>query len=347
MSGTRSRPFVRSAQLFRSSPCSSSLRYVLTGSVLPGLGCWRVAVWYSGSGVLQLRFEWACVNTRAFSTGLHASIQYDAALRAGVHIVALYWTFAGTPAVLKTGSRYFKVNYCVNGKILPKELFILSLQVIYFTLHERFVKNQIHQFVDVCSISNVSRKCKFIVTTLGLWVSDMWMLSFLFTDFSAAVLPSLLWLLHPWTFSPRPRRYKHGGNEQQPEKRSRVYSSSGHSFVALLWHVCCGFFNVIFCLKESMCGQRGLLPNTDVQTFQVSFTRHLRMQYERIRDLSNRVCPVCWAWSSYSMKVCSVSFIVVLSRELGHCGWGIQAQLPSLSRTPVFTTPWTTSWDHS
>lgn len=42
-----------------------------------------------------------------------------------------------------------------------------------------------------------------------------------------------------------------------------------------------------------------------------------------------------------------VIYLVVLSRELGHCGQEIQAQLTSLSRTPAFTTPWTTSWDHS
>lgn len=54
----------------------------------------------------------------------------------------------------------------------------------------------------------------------------------------------------------------------------------------------------VFCTKESMCGQRGLLHTSDVQTFQVAFTRHLRTQYERIRDLRNRVWTVCFAWSS-------------------------------------------------
>lgn len=63
-----------------------------------------------------------------------------------------------------------------------------------------------------------------------------------------------------------------------------------HFFMALLGHVYYYYFYFIFDVKESMCGQRGLLPNTDVQTFQVSFTRHLRTQYERIRDLSTRVC---------------------------------------------------------
>lgn len=65
-----------------------------------------------------------------------------------------------------------------------------------------------------------------------------------------------------------------------------------------------------------MCGQRGLLPNTDVQTFQVSFTRHLRTQYERIRDLSNRVRTVCWPWRSKTkINVFSVIYSVVFSLE--------------------------------
>lgn len=118
------------------------------------------------------------------------------------------------------------------------------------------------------------------------------------SDFSAAVLPPLLRLLHPRAFGTRTRGYKHGGNEQQSEKRSRVYSSSSYSFVvvAQLHGITLtedGGFNDFSCVKESMCGQRGLLPNTEVQTFQVSFTRYLRTQYERIQDLSNRVCTVC------------------------------------------------------
>lgn len=40
---------------------------------------------------------------------------------------------------------------------MSQEWFLASLQVIFFTLHEHFVKNKIHQFVDLCSISNVSR----------------------------------------------------------------------------------------------------------------------------------------------------------------------------------------------
>ncbi|MBN3315291.1 MKS3 protein, partial [Atractosteus spatula] len=33
---------------------------------------------------------------------------------------------------------------------------------------------------------------------------------------------------------------------------------------------------------ENLCGQRGLLPNTDVQTFQIAITHKLRQQYDRI-----------------------------------------------------------------
>lgn len=44
------------------------------------------------------------------------------------------------------------------------------------------------------------------------------------------------------------------------------------------------------CCKESLCGQRGLVPNSDIQTFQVSITNRLRMQYDRIQDSLSRVC---------------------------------------------------------
>ncbi|XP_077455055.1 meckelin-like isoform X3 [Stigmatopora argus] len=35
---------------------------------------------------------------------------------------------------------------------------------------------------------------------------------------------------------------------------------------------------------ESLCGQRGLLPSTDMQTFQVALNTRLRSQYDRIRE---------------------------------------------------------------
>lgn len=100
-SGTRSRQSVRSAQHFRLWPCSSFLRYLWHKHCLP-LGCALIAdvftVWCWGSGVLQLRIKWTSVDSRAFSTGVHASVQYDPALWSGIHIVALYRNFAGTPS---------------------------------------------------------------------------------------------------------------------------------------------------------------------------------------------------------------------------------------------------------
>ncbi|KAG7282199.1 hypothetical protein CRUP_034946 [Coryphaenoides rupestris] len=82
-------------------------------------------------------------------------------------------------------------------------------EVVFFTVfHERFVEDKIRQFVDLCSISNIS--------------------------------------------------------------------------VLLLSHRCFGYY--IHGRSESLCGQRGLLPNTDTQTFQISISTHLRQQYDRIRE---------------------------------------------------------------
>lgn len=122
-------------------------------------------------------------------------------------------------------------------------------------------------------------------------------------DLSAAVISPLFWLLHPRTFGTRTRRHKHGGNEQQSEERSSMYSQRTCYFGEHGWfislvgslnlHHCINSFPSLpfFCLKESLCGQRGLLPNTDIQTFQVSLTSHLRSHYDRIREPFIRVHP--------------------------------------------------------
>lgn len=104
--------------------------------------------------------------------------------------------------------------------IFLPEWFIASLQVIYFTLHKRFVKNKIHQFVDLCSISNVSRKVFYCHTTTSAFHCFANVNVNFSIDFSAAVLSPVLWILHPWTFCTRTCRYKHGGIKQQSEKRS-------------------------------------------------------------------------------------------------------------------------------
>ncbi|KAM3614430.1 uncharacterized protein V6R79_014172 [Siganus canaliculatus] len=111
------------------------------------------------------------------------------------------------------------------------------VQVIYFTVfHEHFVEDKIRQFVDLCSISNISvvllsHRC------FGYYIHG---------------------------------RSVHGhADTNMEEMNSNLKRES-----------------------ESLCGQRGLLPNTDLQTFQMSLTNRMRIQYERIREpLSRRGGP--------------------------------------------------------
>nr|XP_043874362.1 meckelin isoform X1 [Solea senegalensis] len=111
------------------------------------------------------------------------------------------------------------------------------LQVIFFTVfYEHFVEDKIRQFVDLCSISNISvlllsHRC------FGYYIHG---------------------------------RSVHGHADTNMEEMNNNLKREA----------------------ESLCGQRGLLPNTDIQTFQVSLTTHLRSQYERIREpLSRRNGP--------------------------------------------------------
>uniref|UniRef100_UPI003AAA338D meckelin isoform X1 n=1 Tax=Centroberyx gerrardi TaxID=166262 RepID=UPI003AAA338D len=111
------------------------------------------------------------------------------------------------------------------------------LQVIFFTVvHERFVEDKIRQFVDLCSISNVSvlllsHRC------FGYYIHG---------------------------------RSVHGHADTNMEEMNSNLKREA----------------------ESLCGQRGLLPNTDTQTFQISITNRLRLQYDRIREpLSRRNGP--------------------------------------------------------
>uniref|UniRef100_A0A8C9X0L7 Transmembrane protein 67 n=1 Tax=Sander lucioperca TaxID=283035 RepID=A0A8C9X0L7_SANLU len=107
------------------------------------------------------------------------------------------------------------------------------LQVIFFTVfHEHFVEDKIRQFVDLCSISNISvlllsHRC------FGYYIHG---------------------------------RSVHGHADTNMEEMNNNLNRE----------------------SESLCGQRGLLPNTEIQTFQVSLTNRLRSQYDRIREQINR-----------------------------------------------------------
>uniref|UniRef100_A0A4W5QT08 Transmembrane protein 67 n=1 Tax=Hucho hucho TaxID=62062 RepID=A0A4W5QT08_9TELE len=111
------------------------------------------------------------------------------------------------------------------------------LQIIFFTaFHERFVEDKIRQFVDLCSISNISvlllsHRC------FGYYIHG---------------------------------RSVHGHADTNMEEMNINLKREA----------------------ESLCGQRGLLPNTDTQTFQISITSRLRQQYDRILEpLSRRNGP--------------------------------------------------------
>uniref|UniRef100_A0A8C2WWV0 Transmembrane protein 67 n=1 Tax=Cyclopterus lumpus TaxID=8103 RepID=A0A8C2WWV0_CYCLU len=107
------------------------------------------------------------------------------------------------------------------------------LQVIFFTVfHEHFVEDKIRQFVDLCSISNMSvlllsHRC------FGYYIHG---------------------------------RSVHGHADTNMEEMNNNLNRE----------------------SESLCGQRGLLPNTEIQTFQVSLTNRLRSHYDRIREQIDR-----------------------------------------------------------
>ncbi|XP_053468126.1 meckelin [Ictalurus furcatus] len=111
------------------------------------------------------------------------------------------------------------------------------IQIIFFSVfYERFVEDKIRQFVDLCSISNVS------VLLLSLRCFGYY--------------------IHG--------RSVHGhADTNMDEMNSNLKREA-----------------------ENLCGQRGLLPNSDIQTFQISITSRLRAQYDRIFEpLSRRNGP--------------------------------------------------------
>ncbi|KAG5857004.1 hypothetical protein ANANG_G00013930 [Anguilla anguilla] len=108
-------------------------------------------------------------------------------------------------------------------------LVIGFLQILFFTvIYERFVEDKIRQFVDLCSISNIS-VLLFSHRCFGYYIHG---------------------------------RSVHGYADTNMEEMNIHLKREA----------------------ENLCGQRGLLPNTDTQTFQVSITHRLRQQYDRILD---------------------------------------------------------------
>ncbi|KTG33446.1 hypothetical protein cypCar_00005011 [Cyprinus carpio] len=110
---------------------------------------------------------------------------------------------------------------------------LFFLEMIFFTVfHERFVEDKIRQFVDLCSISNISvlllsHRC------FGYYIHG---------------------------------RSVHGHADTNMDEMNTNLKREA----------------------ENLCGQRGLLPNSDTQTFQISITNRLRAQYDRIIEPINR-----------------------------------------------------------
>ncbi|KAM9310306.1 meckelin [Pholidichthys leucotaenia] len=140
------------------------------------------------------------------------------------------WSDLQRPSESYTPSYSLTLRY---GLATTLWLCIGLLQMIFFTMfYEHFVEDKIRQFVDLCSISNISvlllsHRC------FGYYIHG---------------------------------RSVHGHADTNMEEMNNNLKREA----------------------ESLCGQRGLLPNTEVQTFQVSLTNRLRLQYDRIRDTITR-----------------------------------------------------------
>uniref|UniRef100_A0A8B9K4Q3 Transmembrane protein 67 n=1 Tax=Astyanax mexicanus TaxID=7994 RepID=A0A8B9K4Q3_ASTMX len=111
------------------------------------------------------------------------------------------------------------------------------IQLMFFSVfHERFVEDKIRQFVDLCSISNIS-VLLFSHQCYGYYIHG---------------------------------RSVHGHADTNMEEMNSNLKREA----------------------ENLCGQRGLLPNSDIQTFEISITSRLRAQYDRILEpLSRRHGP--------------------------------------------------------
>ncbi|XP_072007644.1 meckelin isoform X2 [Engystomops pustulosus] len=108
-------------------------------------------------------------------------------------------------------------------------LVIGCLQILFFSgIYERFVEDKIRQFVDLCSMSNIS----------------VFMLSHRCYGY----------YIHG--------RSVHGHSDTNMEEMNLNLKREA----------------------ENMCSQRGLQPNTDIQTFQISISSRTRAQYDRIHD---------------------------------------------------------------
>ncbi|XP_067835444.1 meckelin [Heptranchias perlo] len=118
------------------------------------------------------------------------------------------------------------------------------IQIIFCrSIYERFVEDRISQFIDVCSISNISviilsHRC------FGYYIHG---------------------------------RSVHGHADTNMEEMNLNLKREA----------------------ENLCGQRGLLPNTETETFQIFITSKIREQYDKIRE------PLHWTNGPARLLNCS------------------------------------------
>lgn len=186
----------------------------------------------------------------------------------------------------------------------------MSPQVIFFTVfYEHFVEDKIRQFVDLCSVSNVGTLSHYLFNILPSVLFYLKMVCVLLFCLQISVL-----LLSHTCFGYYIHgRSVHGHADTNMEemnnnlKRERVFSQATcvlpDTLRKMVYYSCYTFFLNLLSLiyKESLCGQRGLVPNSDIQTFQVSINRNLRSQFDRIQGSLSRVCAhLCHVCSSAS-----------------------------------------------
>ncbi|XP_038664961.1 meckelin isoform X1 [Scyliorhinus canicula] len=108
------------------------------------------------------------------------------------------------------------------------------IQVVFCTgIYERFVEDRISQFIDVCSISNISVMI-FSHRCFGYYIHG---------------------------------RSVHGHADTNMEEMNLNLKREA----------------------DNLCGQRGLIPNTEIETFQIFTTSKIREQYDKIRE------PIHWS----------------------------------------------------
>ncbi|XP_072101178.1 meckelin [Mobula birostris] len=144
-------------------------------------------------------------------------------------------------ANLATMDPYTKMNNISESSVTPSSrilrygvattvwLSVSLIQIIFCTsFYERFVEDRISQFIDVCSVSNISviilsHRC------FGYYIHG---------------------------------RSVHGHADTNMEEMDLNLKREA----------------------DNLCGQRGLVPNTEIETFQISITSKFREQYDKIQE---------------------------------------------------------------